>query len=232
MSDILLPPTVEEQAEAYRGIRARVRAVCADEPETTFDERCPTTPMWRAHDVLAHLVGVPNDILAGRMDGVATDAWTQAQVDARRDTPVAEMLDAWDRDGAQVDAMMEHFPPASLGQMIYDATTHEHDLRLALGACGAQDSDAVRQSFAWIVNVVGPMRPHALRLHTEAGEIVLGTGHPVAEVGITTFELLRAAAGRRSAAQISAYDWHGGDPRPDLVLAAPIFSFATADIVE
>lgn len=232
MPDILTPATVEERAAAYRDIRARVRAICEAAPPTALDEPCAPTPTWRARDVLAHLVGVPSDILAGRMDGVATDAWTQAQVDARRDTSVPEMLDAWDADGEQVEAIMAQFPPAALGQMIYDATTHEHDLRHALGARGAKDSDAVRQSFAWLVDVAGPGRTETLRLHTEAGEVVFGRGAPVAAVGITTFEFVRATAGRRSAVQVAAYDWHGRDPRPELLLAAPIFAFATTDIVE
>jgi len=232
VSDILTPPSVGQQAEAYRGIRARVRAVCEAAPATAFDSSCAPTPMWRARDVVAHLVGVPNDILAGRMDGVASDEWTQAQVDARRTTPIAEMLDAWDADAAQVEAIMAHFPPDRLGQMIYDATTHEHDLRHALGACGAHDSDAVRQSFAWLVNVAGPTRDETLRLHTEAGEVVVGPTEPVVDIDLTTFEYLRAAAGRRSAAQIAGYDWHGAAPRPAMLLAAPIFSLATTDIVE
>ena len=232
MPDILTPATVEEQAEAYRGIRARVRAICNAAPSTAFERPCAPTPTWRARDVLAHLVGVPADILAGRMDGVATDAWTQAQVDGRRDTPVTAMLDAWDADGEQVEAIMAHFPPTSSGQMVYDATTHEHDLRHALGACGAHGSDAVRQSFAWLVNVTGRGRTDPLRLHTEAGEVLVGRGAPVADIGITTFEFMRAAAGRRSAAQIAAYDWHGGEPQPELLLAAPIFALAATDIVE
>ena len=36
----------------------------------------PATPEWRAHDVLAHLVGVTDDVVNGRLDGIATDAWT------------------------------------------------------------------------------------------------------------------------------------------------------------
>jgi len=171
-------------------------------------------------------------VLAGRIDGVATDPWTQAQVDARRDTPIAEMLDAWDADGASIEPMMSAFPPASLGQMIFDATTHEHDLRHGLAACGARDSTAVVQSFDWIVRVAGPERPEALVLRTEHGEFALGQGEPVATIGLSRFELVRAVVGRRSAAQIAAYHWHGTPPRPELLLVAPIFRLATSDLVE
>src|SRR3954452_15303065 len=167
MSDVLTPPTVEEQADAYRALRGRVRAICEAAPATAFDCRCAPTPSWRARDVVAHLVGVPSDVLAGRMDGVATDAWTQAQVDARVDTPIVDMLDQWDADGEQIEEIMAHFSPERLGQMIYDATPPEHELRHALGACGGRDTDAVRQSFGWLVNVAGPVRTESLALRTE-----------------------------------------------------------------
>ena len=48
------------RARARRDPRAAARAIA------------PATPEWRVHDVLAHLVGVPADILAGRLDGVAS----------------------------------------------------------------------------------------------------------------------------------------------------------------
>ncbi len=224
--------SADERAAAYRGIRARVRVIVEAAAAGTLDAPCAPTPAWSVHDVLAHLVGVPSDILAGRLDGVASDAWTQAQVDARRDTSVGEMLDAWDVDSALVEPMMSAFPPATLGQMIYDATTHEHDLRHGLGACGAHDTDAVVQSFAWLVLVAGAGRDAALELRTEAGDVVVGNGDPVATIGLSRFEFVRAASGRRSAEQIAAYDWHGSDPRPELLLTAPLFSLATAALHE
>ncbi len=40
-------------------------------------------------DVSRWRVGI---VVAGNLDGVATDAWTEAQVDARRDQPIATLL--------------------------------------------------------------------------------------------------------------------------------------------
>ena len=55
----------------------------------------PACPQWSVHDVVAHLTGVCADILAGNIAGVATDPWTDAQVCARRDRSVEEVLAEW-----------------------------------------------------------------------------------------------------------------------------------------
>ena len=232
MCDGLEEPKVEDQVAGYAGIRARVRDVVEAAGADALDAPCRATPDWRVRDVLAHLAGVPDDILNGRLDGVATDAWTQAQVDRRRDVSVAAMLDAWDVDGPKVQEMMPAFPPDILGQMLFDAMTHEHDIRHSLGACGAQDTDVVGQSLGWVVRVGSRERSEALRLHTDVGEVAVGSGEPVVTISLSRFEFLRAATGRRSAVQIAGYDWHGAAPRPELLLTAPIFSLAASDIVE
>src|SRR5205823_4449919 len=112
------------------------------------------------------------------------------------------------------------------------AMTHEHDVRHAVGACGAQDTDVVAQSFGWAVRVAGRGRTEALRLRTEVGEAVTGAGEPVALISLSRFDFVRAVSGRRSTRQIAAYDWHGAEPRPELLLTAPIFSLAATDLDE
>ena len=42
-------------------------------------------------------MGVCADVAEGRLDGITTDAWTEAQVAPRRTRPTAELLDEWDR---------------------------------------------------------------------------------------------------------------------------------------
>jgi uncharacterized protein (TIGR03083 family) len=56
----------------------------------------PTCPGWTVHDVLAHLSGVVADVLAGNFAGIATEPWTLAQVEARRDASVEELLAEWE----------------------------------------------------------------------------------------------------------------------------------------
>jgi hypothetical protein len=107
---------------------------------SALEARAPATPRWRAHDVLSHLVGVPEDVVNGRLDGLASDAWTQAQVDRRHAVSPAELLAEWDEFGPRFETMLGAAPAEIAGQALFDAGTHEHDLRNALGIAGARDS--------------------------------------------------------------------------------------------
>jgi uncharacterized protein (TIGR03083 family) len=220
-----------EPAAAYRALRARVCELAGGVDDHAADARVPATPEWSVHDLLAHLAGVASDILAGRLEGVATDPWTQAQVDARRDRSVAELVAEWRDAGGQVDGLIPAFPPGTAEQLVFDASTHEQDLRHALGAPGARDSDAIDVALGF-VSLTAPLWSCApWRVETDAGEIVFGDGEPVASARTTRFELLRATTGRRSAAQIAAWSWDG-EPRPDLVVLSPPFTMRAMDLDE
>src|SRR5439155_21655044 len=84
-----------------------------------------TCPEWSVHDVVAHLVGVCADVLAGNVAGAATDSWTAAQVDTRQGRSMAELLDEWDDVGSQIEAMVDNFPGRYGNQVVADVTTHE-----------------------------------------------------------------------------------------------------------
>lgn len=211
-----------EHAAAYAGVRERVTGLLTPLGDLR-DRPCPATPEWSVHDVLAHLVGVCDDVRAGRMDGVATDAWTEAQVAARRERPTPALLEEWDRLGSDFEAGLGVAPDVMAGQAIFDAVTHEHDLRHALGSPGARDSDGVAIAWGWLTTVGAPRPGEALVYATTEGDTVtIGTGEVVASVGLDRFEYVRGVSGRRSAAEIGAWAWDPA-PRVDLVLAAPIF---------
>ncbi len=97
----------EAHAAAYRALRTRVRDVVQNcEPNTA----APATPEWNVHDLVAHLVGVTDDVVNGRMEGVATDAWTGVQVAARRDASIDDLLAEWDVTGPQFESMLAATP--------------------------------------------------------------------------------------------------------------------------
>ena len=214
------PTTSPDLADAYASLRGRVGDLIRAASPEQLQAIAPATPEWRIHDVLAHVVGITSDILAGHMDGVASDAWTAAQVDARSDTPTLELLDEWTSNAAQVEPMLPGFGTAA-GQMIADAATHEHDIRAALGRPDARESDAVHIGSAWMAQWMGLAHTNAghgaLRIETDLWTETYGDGEPATTLGASAFELLRAATGRRSAAQIDAFDWNG-PPRPEVVV--------------
>jgi uncharacterized protein (TIGR03083 family) len=221
-------------ADAYRALRGRVTAMIDGADPAACDLVAPATPEWRVRDVLAHMVGVNADILAGNLDGVGTDPWTQVQVDARADVSVAEMLDEWNTISPAVEEIAPMFGTAT-GQWLFDACTHEHDLRNALGAAGDRDTDAVILSYGWatdrVDDVLRSRDASAVAFTTEAGTKVVGAGDPVVTVHTSGFEVVRALTGRRSRAQVEAYGWDG-TPNPDVFTSLGLFTLRADDFVE
>lgn len=223
--------TADALAPAYRGIRRRVRAAVEGATPEQLLTRCPATPEWTVHDVVAHLCGVPADVLAGRMDGVATDAWTAVQVEERRSTPTAALLDAWDADGDAVEPLMGAFPPVALGQFVYDAVTHECDIVAALGGRADRSSDAIACSFDWALTIGARSPRAAVRLELGDDTIVWGDGDPVATLAVSRFDVVRLSCGRRTADEIRGYVVDGSID-PEALLLAPFFSLATTSLAE
>jgi len=219
----------------YRDVRVRVTELVRDQPPEVLDAIAPATPDWRVRDIVAHLAGGTADIVAGNLDGVASDPWTQAQVDARLDTPIDEVLDEWARCSEQVEPIVVDFPGLLRAMFITDAATHEHDIRGAIGAAGARDSDAVAYAFRGLVGGIGAQRTEAgagaLRIVHDAGEVVTGEGEATATLTVSRFEVLRAAVGRRSSDQVAAWAWEG-DARPETVVLSRFAPPRATDLVE
>ena len=209
-----------DTAALYAGTRGRITELVRSLSPDKLDATVPAAPQWRVRDVVAHLSGVIADILAGNLAGVASDPWTAAQVEARRDKSVDEILDEWSANAPQVEAMVNDFGSAGV-QMVADAVTHEHDIRGAVGQAGERDSDAVDAALQWMVNGLGERITVGLRLEAGDQEWVVGPGEPAASVvAPDEFELMRALIGRRSMGQVTAWKWEG-DPSPYLDTFGP-----------
>jgi uncharacterized protein (TIGR03083 family) len=220
--------TAPDPIDAYRATRQRVTELVRHLPEDTLDRTAPATPRWRLRDIVAHLAGTTSDIVVGRLEGVATDEWTQAQVEARRHLPLAQVLDEWARCSATVEPTIPQFPSMMRTMFITDVVTHEHDLRGALGEPGARDSDAIALSFRALSRGIGARRDDVgagpLRIVHDAGETTVGGGAeeggtPTATLHANRFEIVRAGVGRRAPGQIAAWSWEG-DARPETVVVA------------
>jgi uncharacterized protein (TIGR03083 family) len=221
----------EAHAVAYAELRERVTALVGNLAPSELERPAPATPGWRVRDVLAHMVGVTDDIVNGRFDGIATDPWTAAQVDKRREVAIAELLGDWDDYGPQFEKLLGDAPAEIAGQALFDAMTHEQDVRHAVARPGARDGDVMTLSWSWIVAARTSEGAIAIRFVTEHDDDVAGAGEPRAAVRAPRFELLRAMTGRRTHAEIAGYEW---EPAPDveLLLAAPFFTIRSESLGE
>ena len=139
---------------AYRDVRLRVIDLLRDRPDDVLERIAPATPQWRVRDIVAHLGGVCDDIAHGNMDGVATDPWTQTQVQKRREWSFDRVLDDWSEHASVVEPMLNGIGQP-IGQMVFDAWTHEQDVRGALGEPGAREGAAVDIAWDWFVATNG-----------------------------------------------------------------------------
>lgn len=222
-----------DYAQTYGALRHRVADLVREADDEQLERHAPAAPDWRVRDVVAHLSGITADINAGNLDGVASDAWTARQVDARRDWSIDRVLEEWDAEGANVEAVMATLPEVAVGQMTMDAATHEQDIRGGLERPGARDGDAVTVSFDWGVAILASMADQAdttLLIQTDAATAMVGNGARDVGVRAPRYELFRAMTGRRSADQIRAFDWDG-EPAPEL-LVFPIFTPRETPLVE
>ena len=183
-------------------------------------------PGWSVRDVVAHMAAVAEDWAGGRLAGPPTDEETAAQIARFGGHDVAEILAAWTDAAAQLDRMAE---TAGVAPPLGDITSHEHDVRGAIGRPGARDSAAVwYTSDRLLTNLRTPV---PLRVTVEDAQYRSGPDDG-AEIRLRTtrFEALRWRTGRRSRAQLAAMDW-SGDPTPVLDHLY-MFGPADADIVE
>lgn len=184
----------------------------------------PATPDWRVVDLLAHVVGVAADVVAGRLEGAGSDPWTAVQVEERNGRAVDALLGEWEETSAPLHAALLASDPVQAAQAVFDATTHEHDLRGALRRPGARDSDGVDVGWGWATAIVAQLRDGygagALRITTELGETTLGAGEVTAAVTADRFELWRAMTGRRSIEQVRGWMWEG-EPAAEAVCLLP-----------
>ena len=178
----LLPDA--EVSQAYVDLRARVVALLRQTPEQIATSPVPHCPTWTVNELASHLLGVPDDVVHGRMEGVASDALTQAQVVRHQAKSLRQIADELAALAVQFDPLLPHVPAMARSQMVMDAVTHEHDLRHAVGAPGERDSTAVRAGLAWLMSWCTRTNP--------------ATASAIAAVGAADFDVLRSLSGRRS----------------------------------
>lgn len=172
---------MRELGAVYLDVRARIVDLVLDGDSSA---RVPACPDWSVHDVVAHLTGIPADILAGNLADNATEAWTRAQVETRRAKPIEAVVAEWADVGFRMAELMDDFPGRTAEQLIADISTHEHDIRGGLGIPGARASAAVMIGVDFVATTflhVGLAALGAGPLEIRSGECtwIVGTGGEV-----------------------------------------------------
>jgi uncharacterized protein (TIGR03083 family) len=184
--------------EIYRATRLRIADVVDD---SVADRPVPATPAWNAHDVVAHLAGVLNDVAAGNLEGAATDPWTAKQVERGREKSIGQILDEWAGAATGFEAFLSSPAGTNASAAVMDVSCHETDLRSALGLAPALSDEML----AW---AAGSMREMF-------DSQVAAAGLPAVKIDVADFEMFRGRLGRRTRDEVSAFGW-SADPAPYL----------------
>jgi len=158
---------------AWRDAFDRVCALVERLDDAELDARVPACPDWTARDLLAHMVGLGVDVLAGDEPDDHNSGWTQRQVDARRGRSAADLLAEW-RDAADdlTGWMREHG-----SRPLNDVVIHEQDLRGAVGTAGGRDSAGLRivrdRMAARFASRLDALPPIAQAVEIPAGQSVI-----------------------------------------------------------
>jgi uncharacterized protein (TIGR03083 family) len=181
-SDMILP--------AYTATRERIITLLRSASPDDATRPVPACPEWTIADLAAHIAGLPEDIIAGRVDGAGTDPWTAAQVDRHRGDTLGDLADSLESNAAAFDGVLALIPAPINSQIVMDTVTHEHDLRAALNQPGARDSDAVVVGLGFLLHGRSAQQPDLVAK-------ILATE-------IDAWNLMRTLSGRRTAEQITA----------------------------
>lgn len=228
--------------DVYTQLRLDISTLLGTLSPEDLARQVPATPGWTIKDVAGHLAADATCTIAGDypkaffMNFGAPDAvielnsWTDRQIQERKDVPIEDVLQEWEKSAITLTAMIRGETPwpeellFADRAMITDATVHQHDLFGALGIESDRNSVGVRLGSAGYIAMVDMRLRQAgggcLRFEAEEKVWNAGDGEPDATVRATRFEFFRALSGRRSPEQVRAYDWTG-DPDPFIAYFYP-----------
>jgi uncharacterized protein (TIGR03083 family) len=214
---LLLP--ISDAGAAYRLIFERVDALVRGRAGIA-DLAVPACPGWTIRQVIAHLAGVAQDVVALNLEKKGTSPWADAQVARLGTHGIDDLLDLWRQSLDQVRANLAFASDAGVCQLVFDTLTHEHDIRGALGEPGSRAGDLAFEAALGFVTSMGDQfirqeQLPALWLSTPTiGSVQLGDPHTArghVALNVSDFEALRSFGGRRSVGQLLALPWDG-DP--------------------
>ncbi len=194
-----------DEIEQWRQAQDRVIGLVTDLDGDRAALRVPACPDWTVKDLLAHMVGLGADVVAGDEPDDHNSAWTQAQVDGRADRDIAAIVAEWQSLTAPLTLWMTDHGARPLG----DVVIHEQDLRGALDEPGAEDNagldtirDRMAQRFGSRVTDAGLP---TIAMVSPTWECRIGDGRAAVVLEASPFDLFRALVSRRSAGQLRSW---------------------------
>ncbi|MBO1753628.1 maleylpyruvate isomerase family mycothiol-dependent enzyme [Allobranchiibius sp. CTAmp26] len=192
---------VQEWKDAQGRVIELVEGLATDAAETTV----PACPDWSVRDLLSHMIGLDADVLAGDEPDDHNETWTARQVDQRRGHDIATLIAEWRSITDPLASWMQEHSTRPLG----DVVIHEQDLRAALDAPGARDTDGLRalrdrMADGFDARVRDAGAP-TIELRSPDWKFVAGEGAPTVRMEASDFDLTRALMSRRSADQLRAW---------------------------
>ncbi len=197
----------EVRIAEWRAAYERVRTLVAATDDATLEERVPACPGWTGRELLAHMVGLAADVVAGDEPVDHNEFWTQAQVDARAERSPGQLLEEWAVTGPRLVEWMRAHGTRPLNDLVI----HEQDLRGLLARPGGRDSRGfalVREVMtARVASKVAGLPPLAL-VATDEDWVWCSSGQaqdaPV-RVEAPGFDLARSLVSRRTPQQLASW---------------------------
>jgi uncharacterized protein (TIGR03083 family) len=207
-----------DTAALYARKRAELVDLVRGLPVERLELRIPATPDWRVRDAFAHVVGITADLNAGTFgDRSDPEAWTEAQVEARRSRTIDEIASEWERESAAFEGGLRLFGYELGSHYVGDLHAHLQDVRAALALPADRDPVTVLVALDFYLGstdtALRAADVGAVEIVADEEHHVVGGGPPVATLRATPFEVLRTLSGRRSRAQIAAMAWTGDRDR-------------------
>lgn len=172
-------------------------------------ESVPSSPGWTYREVMAHVTGIVDDMLNGRIEGMGSDPWTELQVSKRADDSTETIAAEW-------RGLVPQIPWDFIGEagglaLLQDLVVHLCDVRSGRGQAPILD-DAF---FAALDFDMERLRRRAEKVEdfpsveVTAGDrnYSLGSGTEPVTLNAEPFELFRTVTGRRTREQAAQLDW-------------------------
>lgn len=211
-----------DRSDIYRATQQRFVELAADLDD---DVRIPATPAWNVRELLAHVTGVAADVASGNVLEYAQEGWTQAQVESRAGLDRTAILAEWESVTPTLTAVLDDpaafgLDPMYAGAPLADLIIHRQDLREAGGLDPAIAEDELGETWPRRLDILDAQLAMeslpAIRLRDLDGNVwEQGEGEPAATVTADLHELWLSMQGRRTKADVLAYEWEG-DPEPYL----------------